>query len=97
MNKAALIRMFNELKIADMAKVVELNELSGDFINLEYKMPSGQIIKLWDDRKTYYGAEISKKNSDRCYGLTADENYLLVCEYGNGGSDAEIVIYRRYQ
>ena len=89
--------MFNELKIADMAEVTELNELSGDFINLEYKMPSGQSIKLWDGSKTYYAAEISKKNSDRCYGLTASETHLLVCEYGNGGSDAEIVIYRRYQ
>lgn len=36
-----------------------------------------------------------KKNSDRCYGLTADEQYLLVCEYGEAGSDAEIVEMRK--
>lgn len=28
-------------------------------------------------------------------GLTADENYLLVCEYGENGADAEIVIFKR--
>jgi hypothetical protein len=31
----------------------------------------------------------------RCYGLTADENYLLVCEYGENGKDPEIVVFRR--
>ena len=36
-----------------------------------------------------------KPNSDRCYGLTADDTHLLVCEYGEGGTDAEIVIYQR--
>lgn len=27
--------------------------------------------------------------------VNADENYLLVCEYGDGGVDAEIVVYKR--
>lgn len=48
-----------------------------------------------DDNKIYLGNQICKKNSSRCYGLTADENYLLVCEYGDGGSDAEIVVYKK--
>lgn len=95
MNKEELIREFNALNIADMGEVTELYELKGDFINLTYTLPSGQTIRLWDDQKTYYGAEICRPGSDRCYGLTADERYLLVCEYGNGGSDAEIVIFKR--
>lgn len=41
------------------------------------------------------GQQVCKKNSDRCYGLTADENFLLVCEYGEGGSDPQIVVYKR--
>ena len=42
------------------------------------------------------GNQLCKKDgSGRCYGLTADENYLLVCEYGENGSDPEIVVYRR--
>lgn len=95
MNKEELIREFNALNIADMGEVTELYELKGDFINLTYTLPSGQTIRLWDDQKTYYGAEICRPGSDRCYGLTADERYLLVCEYGNGGSDAEIVIFKK--
>ncbi len=95
MQKEELIRQFNQLGIEDMAEVTQLNELKGDFINLEYTLPGGQTIKLWDDTKTYYGAEICKANSTRCYGLTADDHYLLVCEYGDGGADAEIVVFKR--
>lgn len=95
MQKEELIRKFNELGIHDMAEVTELYELKGDFINLEYELPSGQIAKFWNDNKMYYGAEICKKNSVRCYGLAADEKYIMVCEYGNGGADAEIVVFKR--
>ncbi len=95
MTKQELIRQFNELGIEDMGEVTELYELKGDFINLEYTLPSGQKIKLWDDNKTYYGAEICRKNSGTCYGLTAGDGYLLVCEYGNGGSGAQIVLLKR--
>ncbi len=95
MNKEELMREFNALNIPDMGEVTALYELKGDFINLTYTLPSGQTIRLWDDQKTYYGAEICRPGSDRCYGLTADEQYLLVCTYGNGGSDAEIVIFKR--
>lgn len=93
--KEQLIGEFNGLGIEDMAEVTDLNALRGAFVNLEYSLQSGQKIKMWDDNKIYLGNQICKKNSDRCYGLTADEEYLLVCEYGNGGSDAEIVVYRR--
>lgn len=95
MCKEELIKKFNELGIKDMARVTELYELKGDYINLQYTLPSGQTIKLWDDKKLYYGAEICKENCDRCYGLTADDKYLLVCEYGADGSDAEIVVFKR--
>ena len=95
MQKEELIRQFNQLGIEDMAEVTQLNELKGDFINLEYTLPGGQTIKLWDDTNTYFGAEILKANSTRCYGLTADDHYLLVCEYGDGGADAEIVVFKR--
>lgn len=95
MTKEELIRAFNALAIPDMEEVTALYELKGDFINLCYTLPSGQRVRLWDDDKMYYGAELCKKGSDRCYGLTAGDGYLLVCEYGNGGADAEIVVFRR--
>ena len=95
MLKEKLIEEFNRLQIEGMAKVTSLNELKGDYINLTYHPPSGQAVKLLDGNKIYYANELCKPGSDRCYGLAADEQYLLVCEYGNGGSDAEIVVFKR--
>ena len=94
--KEQLIRAFNALGIPDMDTVTELHELRGSFVNLEYPLPSGQRVKLLDDDKTYYGNELHRKGSIRCYGLAADEKYLLVCEYGDGGADPEIVVYKRW-
>lgn len=93
--KQQLIDEFNALGIEDMATVTDLNALKGSYINLEYTMPGGQKLRFWDDDKVYLGNQIEKKGGDRCYGLTADENYLLVCEYGAYGADAEIVVYKR--
>lgn len=90
-----LIAQFNALGIEDMEEVTSLNALHGAYINLQYTLPGGQQIKLWDDDRVYLGNQIKKKNSERCYGLTADENYLLVCEYGENGSDAEIIVFRK--
>lgn len=90
-----LFREFNALGIQDMPEVTYLNALPGSFINLEYTLPGGQKVKLWDDKRIYWGNQLEKEGSDRCYGLTADENYLLVCEYGCNGADPEIVCYKR--
>lgn len=93
--KEELIAEFNALGIEDMEEVTKLYALWGAYINLQYTLPGGQTIKFWDDDKIYLGNQLPKKNSSRCYGLTANENYLLVCEYGENGSDAEIVVYKR--
>lgn len=92
--KEQLIKEFNNLGIADMEIVTDLYEGKGDFVNLDFPLPCGQTIKLWDDEKIYYINQLEKKGSSRCYGLTADEKYLLVCEYGEGGSDPEIVLFK---
>ena len=78
-----------------MEKVTSLNALKGSFVNLEYTLPGGQTIKFWEDDRIYLGNQMGKKNSGRCYGLTADVHLLLVCEYGCVGSDAEIVVFKR--
>ena len=94
--KNRLIKEFNNLGIADMEEVKELYEGKGDFVNLDFPLPCGKSVKLWEGDKTYYINQLEKKGSTRCYGLTADEKYLLVCEYGDGGSDAEIVVFKRW-
>lgn len=94
--KAALIKAFRELHIEDMEEVTDFNALKGSFINLVYPLPNGQTVKLWDDNKIYLGNQLHKKGSDRCYGIVADEKYLMVAEYGCGGSDAELVVWKRW-
>ena len=94
--KQALINEFNKLGICDMENVTNLNIGKGSFVNLQYRLESGQNIKFWEEDKTYYINEVCKKNSTRCYGLVADEKYLLVCEYGENGTNPEIVVYKRW-
>ena len=93
--KEQLTAEFNALGIKDMAKVTSLNQLKGSFINLTYTLPNGQTVKLLNDEKIYLGNQICKKDSSRYYGLAADADCLLVCEYGDGGSDAEIIVYKK--
>ena len=93
--KKTLLEKFKELGFEEFQELTGLNELRGDFINLECRLPNGSTAKLLDDQKRYYGAEVCKKGSDRCYGLAADEGQLLVYEYGEGGSDAELVLWKK--
>lgn len=93
--KNRMIDEFNALKIADMPAITDLFKLSGAYVNLEYPLPNGEKIKLLDDTKIYLGNQVEKANSDRCYGLVADDNYLLVCEYGCNGADPEIIVYKK--
>lgn len=93
--KRKLIAEFNALGIEGMPEVTDLYALVGSFVNLEYTLSGGQRVKFWDDKRIYLGNQLPKIGSDRCYGLTADENYLLVCEYGENGTDAEIVVFRK--
>ena len=94
--KEQLIQEFNALRVPGMDQVTDLNALPGSYINLEYTLPGGQKVKFWDDSRVYLGNQLCKHDgSGRCYGLTADEEHLLVCEYGDSGSDPEIVVYKR--
>ena len=93
--KTRLIDEFNALEIAGMPAVTTLCSLSGVYVNLEYTLPNGEKIKLLDDTKVYLGYQVEKENSDRCYGFVADNDYLLVCEYGCNGADPEIIVYKK--
>ncbi len=93
--KNRLIDEFNSLKVADMPTITNLCQLSGAYVNLEYTLPNGEKIKFLDDTKVYLGYQVEKVNSDRCYGLVADNDYLLVCEYGCNGADPKIIVYKK--
>lgn len=92
--KEKLVQEFNSLGIKDL-KVNDLNLLNGFYVNLEYHLPNGHSVKLLEDNKVYMGNQIQISGTSRCYGIVADEEYLLVCEYGCDGTDPQIVVYKR--
>lgn len=92
--KSALIEEINALDIPGLA-VSDMNLLIGAYVNLEYTLPSGARVKLLRDDRVYWGNQVEIPGNPRCYGLVADEDILLVCTYGCGGSDPEIVLYKK--
>ena len=94
--KEKLITAFNALNIPEMEEVTELNALKGSFANIEYTLPNGQLVKFWDDNRIYLGNQLHKEGSDRCYGIIADEKYLMVSEYSGYGADAHIIVFKRW-
>lgn len=91
--KADLIKEINELNI-DGLQVRELYLLSGAYVNLAYPLENGEMVKFLKDKDVYLGNQIEKKNSERCYGVVACEQFILVCEYGCNGANPEIILYK---
>lgn len=94
--KQTLINEFNGLGVPGMPKINELYALVGNFVNLDYPLPGGQTTKFLDNNSMYLGNQVECEGKEsRCYGLLADEQFLLVSEYSENGADPEIVIYKR--
>ena len=95
--KQQLIHEFNTLlPIEGLPKVENLNVLPGSFVNLEYCLPNGQIVKFLDDEATYLGSQLECEfGGDRCFGIVANMDFLLVCTYEKDGENPELVIYKK--
>ncbi len=93
--KSTLIEEINSLNIEDMEKLTHLNALKGSFVNLAYTLPNGQSVQFLEDDQIYLGNQLHKENSDRCYGVVAHEDFILLSEYGCMGQDAHIVVYKK--
>ena len=63
-------------------------------MNLEYPLSNGTTVKFLNDKDVYLGNQIERTNSELCYGVVANEDFILVCEYGCNGADPEIVMYK---
>ncbi len=93
---AEVVRVLAESQ--GMEKIEELYPLIGRYVNLEYTLPSGQKVKLLNDDEMYLGNQLENvydESSERCYGVVVCASFLLVCEYGEGTSNPEIVIFKR--
>ena len=97
--KQTLIDEFNSLDIPGMSKITELYALVGNFVNLEYTIPSGEKVKFLDNNSMYLGNQIECEFDDgtsgRCFGLVAGMDFLMVAEYGENGAEPELVLYKR--
>ena len=95
--KQQIINEFNTLlHVEGLPKVQDLNVLSGSFINLEYRLPNGQMAKFLDDKATYLGSQLECEfGGDRCFGIAANMEFLLVCTYEKDGANPELVIYKK--
>lgn len=94
--KNQLIDELNGLHIDGLPKIERLNALVGKFVNLEYRLPNGAAVKFLNDNKTYLGNELkSEKGGDRCFGVLADRDFLLVSSYSKDGIDPELLVYKK--
>ena len=94
--KKQLIAELNALNIEGMPKVEKLNALVGSYVNLAYPLPSGVSAKFLDDNTTYLGNQLeSKFGGDRCFGVLANMDFILVCTYEAEGKNPELVLYKK--
>ena len=94
--KKQLIREINDLHIEGMPKVERLNALVGSFVNLAYPLPSGASVRFLNDGTTYLGTQLdSEFGGDRCFGVLANMDFILVCTYEAEGKNPELVLYKK--
>ena len=94
--KKQLMEEINALSIEGMPKVEKLYALAGKDVNLEYRLPSGASVRFLDDRATYLGNQLEPVfGGDRCFGILANMDFILISTYGCDGADPELVLYRK--
>lgn len=94
--KLKLIDEINALGVEGMPKVEKLNALVGAYVNLEYRLPNGRIVKFLDDNVTYLGNQLPCLfGGERCFGIAANMDFILICTYEKNGEAPELVIYKK--
>ena len=94
--KKQLIDEINDLRIDGMPKVDKLNALVGSFVNLAYPLPSGVSAKFLNDGTTYLGTKLeSEFGGERCFGVLASMDFILVSTYEAEGKNPELVLYKK--
>lgn len=94
--KAQLIDEINALQIEGMPRVEKLNALVGGYINLEYRLPNGSYVKFLNDNATYLGNQVeSIFGGDRCFGIAANMEFILISTYEENGANPELVVYKK--
>lgn len=94
--KSKLIEEINVLGVEGMPRVEKLNALVGGYVNLEYRLSNGKIVKFLDDNATYLGNQLQCEfGGERCFGIVANMDFILICTYEANGENPELVIYKK--
>ncbi len=94
--KKQLIDEINALQIEGMPKVEKLNALVGSYVNLAYRLPNGMNVKFLDDQTTYLGNQLeSEFGGERCFGVLANMDFIMVCTYEADGANPELILYKK--
>jgi len=92
--KVKIIDQINSLGLKNL-EVDDLNLLTGNYVNLEYTLSTGSKVRFLNDSDIYLGNQIEIPGSERCLGVVANEDFILVCEYGCNGADPELILYKK--
>ncbi len=94
--KRKLIEEINALGIEGMPKVEKLNALVGGYVNLTYRLPNGKSTKFLDDQATYLGNQLECAfDGNRCFGIVANVDFILICTYEANGKNPELIVYKK--
>ena len=94
--KKQLIDEINDLHVEGMPKLEKLNALVGKYVNLEYRLPGGAKVKFLDDNTTYLGNQLEPEfGGDRCFGVLANMDFIMICTYEAEGANPELVLYKK--
>ena len=94
--KKQLIGEINDLHVEGMPEVRSLNALVGKYVNLEYRLPNGASVRFLDDGTTYLGTQLEPEfGGERCFGVLANMDFILVCTYAAEGADPELGLYKK--
>ncbi len=94
--KKQLIEEINALHIEGMPQVENLYALAGDYVNLEYPLPNGNRVKFLNDKTTYLGNQLECEfGGDRCFGILANMDFIMIATYEAEGKNPELVLYKK--
>lgn len=94
--KKQLIEEINRLRVEGMPRLEKLNALVGKYVNLAYRLPNGESVRFLDDRTTYLGNQLEPEfGGERCFGVVANMDFILISTYGKDGADPELVLYKK--
>lgn len=65
-------------------------------MNLEYRLPNWKSVKFLDDEVTYLGNQLECEfGGDRCFGVLANMDFIMIYTYEAEGANPELVLYKK--